>query len=63
MDYPIHVAKISMKLSILYFRGHKSKFLLPNRADPDEMLPYAASHLGLHCLPKFLITDIQDEKS
>ena len=21
-----------------------------NSADPDEMLPYAAFHLGLHCL-------------
>ena len=25
-------------------------FPLANRADPDEMLPYAAFHLGIHCL-------------
>ena len=24
--------------------------LLANSADPDEMAPYAAFHLGLHCL-------------
>ena len=27
-----------------------------NSADPDEMPPYAAFHLGLHCLPKYLFT-------
>ena len=26
-------------------------FVLANSADPDEMPPYAAFHLGLHCLP------------
>ena len=26
--------------------------ILSNRADPDEMLPYAAINLDLHCLPK-----------
>ena len=31
-------------------------------ADPDEMLPYAAFHLGLRCLPKYLFTSIQNEK-
>ena len=44
-------------------RGHRSKFLnnevvmflkivfiFANSADPDEMLPLAAFHLGLHCL-------------
>ena len=25
-------------------------FVLANSADPDEMPPYAAFHLGLHCL-------------
>ena len=24
-----------------------------NRADPDEVLPSVALHLGLHCLPKY----------
>ena len=26
-------------------------FFLANSVDPDEMLQYAAFHLGLHCLP------------
>ena len=28
--------------------------ILANSADPDEMQHYAAFHLGLHCLPKYL---------
>ena len=32
-----------------------------NSADPDEMLPYAAFHLGLQCLPKYLFIIIQNE--
>ena len=66
MDYPIHIYTISMELSILCFRGLVVKisikfdiflslkivFILANIADPDEMLPYAAFCLGLHCLLK-----------
>ena len=37
-------------------------FILSNSADPDEMLPYAAFHLGLHCLPKYQYIGIQNEK-
>ena len=33
-----------------------------NSADPDEMLPYAAFHLGLHFFQKYLFTSIQNEK-
>ena len=53
-------------------RGHRSKFLnfitflslkivliLANSADPDEMRPYAAFHLGLHCLPKYIISKMK----
>ena len=29
------------------------KIILANSVDPDEMLPYAAFHFGLHCLPKY----------
>ena len=29
---------------------------IANSVDPDEMPPYAAFHLGLHCLPKYLFT-------
>ena len=37
---------------------------LANSADPDDMPPYAAFCLGLHCLPKtkYLFTSIQDFK-
>ena len=70
MDYPIHIDTISMELSILYFKGLPVKmsitwcnsvhedcvFILANSADPDEMLPNAAFHLGLHCFPKYRFT-------
>ena len=65
-----------MELSILYFKVLqveisikwcisvlKIVFILTNSADPDEMPPYAAFHLGLHCLPfKYWFTVIQNEK-
>ena len=64
-----------MDLSILYFKGSQVKFLiddfflflktvliLANSADPDEMPPDTAFHLGLHCLLKYLFTVIQIEK-
>ena len=66
------------KYGIVFFcdrRGHMSKFLnydvfmsvkvvfiLANSEDTDEMRPYAAFHLCLHCLPKYLFTDIKYEK-
>ena len=31
-------------------------FVIANGANPDGMLPYAAFHLGLHCLPNYLFT-------
>ena len=31
----------------------ENRFDLANSADPDEMLRYAAFHLGLHCLQKY----------
>ena len=37
-------------------------FILANSAEHDEMSPYAAFHLGLHCLPKYIFTGIQHEK-
>ena len=33
--------------------------ILANSGDPDEMLPYAAFHLGLHCLPDYLFMSIR----
>ena len=41
------------------FLSLKISFVLANNADPDEMPHYAAFHLGLHCLPKYLFTCIQ----
>ena len=38
----------SKKYCICFFDDH---FVLANSADPDEMLQYAAFHLGLRCLP------------
>ena len=35
--------------------------IFANSADPDEMLPSAAFHLGLPCLLKNLFTGIQNE--
>ena len=59
-----------MELSILYFKGPQVEisikmmyivflslnivFISANSADSDEMPPYTAFHLGLHCLPKYL---------
>ena len=40
-----------------YFRFLK----IVNSADPGEMLPHVAFHLGLHCLPNNLLTSIQNE--
>ena len=37
-------------------------FILANSADPDDMPHYAAFCLGLHCLSKYLFTDIHIEK-
>ena len=36
--------------------------LIANSVDPDEMSPCVAFHLGLHCLPKYLVTFFQNEK-
>ena len=43
-------------------KSMKIVFILANSADPDEMPPYAAFHLGLYCLPNYLFTGVQNEK-
>ena len=69
----IHIKTISMKLSILYcwsnyilsdaFLSQKIMFIWANSADdPDEMPHFAAFHLDLHCLPKYLFMGIKNEK-
>ena len=40
----------------------KFVLILANSAGPDEMPPYAAFHLELHCLLKYLFTSIRKEK-
>ena len=64
MDYPIHIDTMSMEWSIVYFNGSlvKMVFIWVNSADPDKMPSYVAFHLGLHCLPKYLFTGIQNVK-
>ena len=65
MDFSIQIKMMRMGLSIVYFSGHRLSFpkydivlslrivfTLTNSVDPDEMLHYAAFHLGLHCLSK-----------
>ena len=39
---------------ILYSCVWRSFFNFKNSVDPDEMQHYAAYHLGLHCLQKYL---------
>ena len=64
----MHIDMISMGLPILYFKesqvelykfqcflAMKVDLILANSADPDEMQLNAAFHLGLHCLPKYLL--------
>ena len=36
--------------------------ILINSTDHDEMPPYAAFHLGLNCLPKYMLTGMRNEK-
>ena len=55
-----HWITIIISKNILYL-SLKVDSVLANSADPDEMLQYAAFHLGLHCLQKcpfrgFLVT-------
>ena len=41
----------------------KIVFISADSADPDEMLHYAAFHLSLHCLPKYLFISILNNTS
>ena len=44
-----------------YIKCLKIAFFLAYSADPDKMPPFAALHLGFHCLLKYLLTGIQNE--
>ena len=63
MDSSLWFDAINLEWSISYIKGsqvifpnkteilsQKTNFVLPNSVDPDEMLHYAAFHLGLQCL-------------
>ena len=76
MYYPRHTNTISLWLATVYFKETQIEFsklwflslkvvliltILANNVDPDKMQLYAAFHLGLHCLPKylFIVSSIQ----
>ena len=46
----------------IVFLSLKIVSVLTNSADPDEMLRYAAFHLGLHCLSKYLFRGFRSKK-
>ena len=62
MEFSIKLDTVKSGWSMLYIEGSqviiskiefispKVDFVLENSADPDEMPPYAALHLCLHCL-------------
>ena len=50
---------ISKKYVVFFL---KIDFVVANSADPDEMPHYAAFHLGLHCLPKYLFRGFRGQK-
>ena len=66
IEFPIKFDTVKSGWSIIYIEGPqviistkivflslKIYFVLANSVDPDEMLQYAAFHLGLHCLSKY----------
>ena len=46
----------------MYFHTQKIVFILVNSADLDEMLHFAAFHLGLHCLLQYFFRGFQYTK-
>ena len=66
-----YIGMIIMELSILYFKGLQANDVImspkivlsrANSANLDKMSPYMAFHLSHPHLPKYLFTDIQNEK-
>ena len=45
--------KGGIRCNILGLFGSRQKLLLANSGDPDQTSHYAASDLGLHCLPVY----------
>ena len=46
--------------SVVHFPEEQHLGLAPLSTDSDEKPFYATFHLGLHCLPKYSFTDIQN---
>ena len=56
LGFPIHRGLIPTCYNFpqnIVFLSRKIDFELANSVDPDEVLHYAACHLGLQCLPKY----------
>ena len=53
---------LSNFLSNCVFLLLKIAFILSNSADHNKIPHYAAFHLGVHCVPKYIFTGIQNEK-
>ena len=75
MEFSIKVVQLSQDDPLYILRGHRLRFpktivflslninfVIANSADLDEMPHYAAFHLGLHCLPKYLFRDFWSSK-
>ena len=50
----VHIKGSQVIISKIYCISLKIGFVSANSEDPDEMLHYAAFHLDLHCLQKYL---------
>ena len=75
MDYPIHILN-TLKYGLIHFvfkgiagqKLYNDAFMFLKTvffsilAETDEMPPYAAFHLGLHCLPRYVFTGSQNVK-
>ena len=71
MDFPLQIDRTRIGLSIICVKGSQFNLVfismkfgltLTNSADPNEMPLFAAFHLGLHCLPKYIFKSLQYTK-
>ena len=61
INCPVYISRgvsYNFKENIVFFRL-KNLFTITNSEDPDEMHHYAAFHLELHCLEKYLFRGFQ----
>ena len=62
-DGPLYIPRVHrLEFPNKRFLSLMIVFVLANSVDPDEMLHYAAFHLGLHCLPKYAFRSHQYTK-